>query len=80
MMKHFIKNMSREEKQRLMIQFMDSLSEEEKTDMMKLMLPIMMKSMTPEMMTEITKNMSPETRQECQKTITNCLKTIKETK
>ena len=36
LIRNFIKNMSKEEKQRMMQQFMDSLSEEEKTDIIGL--------------------------------------------
>jgi len=89
-MKHFIKNMSREDKQKMMKEFMDSMSEQEKTEMMQLMMPLMMKDMKPTMMADIMKDfnendckkmmteMPPETREKCKQMMTNCLKTAQE--
>lgn len=84
MMKQFIKNMSREEKQKMMQQFMGSLTEEERTDMMKDMMPIMMKSMKPEMMadmmSQMMQNMPSEMRTKCETMMTECVKTMRQTK
>jgi len=89
-MKHFIKNMSKEEKQKMMQEFMDSMSEEEKMDMMKIMMPIMMKSMKTNVMAEIIGDfnedyckkmmveMPSEMREKCEDMMTRCLKTMKE--
>jgi hypothetical protein len=91
MMKHFIRNMSKEDKQSMMKEFMAGMSEEEKMEMMRLMMPIMMKDMKPQMMAEIMGDfnetdckkmimtMPPETREKCKNMMTNCLKTLKET-
>lgn len=86
MIKHFIKNMSKEEKQKMMQAFMESLSEEEKTEMIQLIMPIMMKDMKPStmmagMMKSFNENdcrkmmmeMPPEMRQKCKKMMTQCL-------
>jgi Mg/Co/Ni transporter MgtE len=82
-----MKNMSKEDKQKMMQEFMNSMTEEEKTEMIQLMMPIMMKNMKPSaMMASMLKNfdeddckkmmteMPPETREKCKKMMTNCLK------
>ena len=92
MIKHFIKNMSKEDKQKMMQEFMNSMNEEEKTEMIQLMMPIMMKNMKPNtiittMMNNFNENdykktiieMPPEMRQKCKKIMTTCLQTCKET-
>jgi hypothetical protein len=92
MMKHFIKNMSKEEKLKMMQAYMESLSEEEKAETIQLMMPIMMKGMKPgTMMAGMMKNfnendckkmmteMPPEMRQKCKKMMTLCLQAIEET-
>jgi len=92
MMKHFIKNMSKEEKLKMMQAYMDSLSEEEKAEMIQLMMPMVMKDMKPStIMTGMMKNfneddckkmmteMPPETRQKCKKMMTTCLQALEET-
>jgi thioredoxin-like negative regulator of GroEL len=91
MMKHFIKNMSKEEKQKLMQAYMESLSEEEKAEMIQLMMPIMMKDMKPAtIMPVMIKNfnegdckkmiteMPPETRQKCKKMMIQCLQALEQ--
>jgi Mg/Co/Ni transporter MgtE len=74
----------------MMKEFMAGMSEEEKTEMMRLMMPIMMKDMKPQMMAEIMGDFSesdckkmmmempPETREKCKNMMTNCLNTLKE--
>ena len=52
MMINFIKSLSKEERQKLMQEFMNSMSDEEKTEMIQEMMPIMMKNMKPSMMME----------------------------
>jgi hypothetical protein len=82
MIRQFMKNMSKEDKQKMMQEFMNSMTEEEKTEMIQLMMPIMMKSMKPGAMMNFDENdckkmmaeMPPETREKCQKMMTNCLK------
>ena len=87
MIKSFMKNMSKEDKQKLMQEFMNSMTEEEKTEMIQLMMPIMMKNMKPvAMMTVMMGNfdendckrmmaeMQPEMKEKCKKMMTNCLK------
>jgi len=84
LMRHFIKNMSKEQKQKMIQEFMTSLSEEEKTEMMKIMMPIMMKNMAQNFSTvdcqKMMKEMSVETREKCKQMMTNCLNTLKEMK
>ena len=82
-----MKNMNKEDKQKMMQEFMNSMTEEEKTEMIQLMMPIMMKNMKPgTMMASLMKNfdendckkmmtkMSPETLEKYKKMITACLK------
>jgi hypothetical protein len=91
MIKHFIKNMSKEEKQKMMQEFMNGMSEEEKTEMIQLMMPIMMKDMEPStMMTGMMKNLSEndcrkmmmempsEMRQKCKRMMKTCLQACEE--
>jgi hypothetical protein len=92
MMKHFIKNMSKEEKQKMMQAYMESLSEEEKAETIQLMMPMVMKDMKlntimPVMMKNFNEDdcrkmmteMPPETRQKCKKMMTTCLQALEET-
>ena len=58
---------------------MDSMTEEERTEMMQLMMPIMMKDMKPEMMADMMKQMTPEMKKDCTKMMTQCLKLMQET-
>jgi N-acyl-D-aspartate/D-glutamate deacylase len=82
-----MKNMSKEDKQKMMQEFMNSMAEEEKTEMIQLMMPIMMKNMKPgTIMASLMKNfdendckkmmaeMSPKTREKYKKMITACLR------
>jgi hypothetical protein len=91
MMKHFIKNMSKEEKLKMMQAYMESLSEEEKAETIQLMMPIIMKDMKPStMMAGMMKNfnendckkmmteMPSEMRQKCKKMMTTCLQACEE--
>ncbi len=93
MMKSFMKSMSKEDKQRMMREFMNSMNQEEKVEMMQLMMPLMMKEMKPDMMMagmmenfdedhckKMMKEMPPETREKCEKMMTNCLKILQEMK
>ncbi len=85
-MKNFIKNMSKEDKQKMMQEFMNSMSEEEKSEMMQMMMPLMMKDMKPTMMANMMKDcdasdckemmakMPLEMREKCRKMMTECLK------
>jgi len=90
MMKHFIKNMSKEDKQTMLKEFMASMSKEEKVEMIKLMMPIMTKDMKLQIMADImgdfsevdlTKmmmEMPPEMREKCSAMMTGCLRILKE--
>jgi hypothetical protein len=74
----------------MMEEFMASMSEEERTEMMRLMMPIMMKDMKPNMMAKLMGDFSesdckkmmmempPEIREKCRKMMISCLKTLKE--
>ena len=90
-MKHFIKNMSKEDKQKMMQAYMESLSEEEKAEMIQLMMPIMMKDMKPAtiivgMMKNFNEDdcrkmmteMPSEMRQKCKKMMTTCLQALEQ--
>ena len=90
-MKQSIKNMSKEEKQKMMKEFMNSMTEEERAEMIQLMMPIMMKDMKPSAMTaammkdfdenvckKMMMEMPLEMREKCRKMMTSCLKTLKE--
>jgi len=87
MIRQFMKNMSKEDKQKMMQEFMNSMTEEEKAEMIQLMMPIMMKTMKPSaMMAILMKNfdendckkimteMPLDTREKCKKVMTTCLK------
>jgi Mg/Co/Ni transporter MgtE len=82
-----MKNMSKEDKQKMMQEFMNSMTEEERMEMIQLMMPMMMKNMKPStmmanMMKDFDENdckkmmteMPPETREKCKKVMTACLK------
>jgi len=50
MIKAFIKNVSKEEKQDIMREFLNSMDDNEKTEMIQLLMPIIMKEIKPEIM------------------------------
>jgi hypothetical protein len=85
-MKQFMKNMSKEDKQKMMQEFMNSMTEEERAEMFQLMMPIMMKNMKPSMMManmmenfdgdeckKMMMQMTPEMREKCKKMMAACL-------
>ncbi len=72
-MKNFIKNMSKEDKQKMMQEFMNSMSEEEKSEMMKMMMPLMMKDCDANDCKEMMAKMPLEMREKCRKMMTECL-------
>jgi len=79
LMRHFIKNMSKEEKLKMAREFMNSLSDEEKAEMIQLMLPMMMsKDFSENDCRKMMMEMPSEMLQQCKKMMTQCLKICEE--
>jgi fructose-1,6-bisphosphatase len=74
MIKHFIKNMSKEDKQKMMQAYMESLSEEEKAETIQLIMNSFNEDDCKKMMTEAPSEM----REKCKKMLTTCLQALEE--
>jgi hypothetical protein len=66
--------MSKEDMQKMIREFMNSMTEEEKTEMIQLILKNFNEDDCKKMMTEIP----PEMRHKCKKMMTTCLQTLEE--
>jgi ATP-dependent DNA ligase len=71
MMRQFMKNMSKDDKQKMMQEFMNSMTNEERTEMIQLIMPIMMQNMKPGMM--MANMMENFDENECNKMMAACL-------
>ncbi len=74
-MMSFVRNMSKEDKQKMMQAFMNSMTDEEKTEMMQMMMPIAMKNLDENECRKMMAEMDPETRGKLKKMMEACLKT-----
>lgn len=79
LIKHFIKNMSRDDKLKMAREFINSLSDEEKAEIVQLMLPMMMsKYFSENEYRRMMQGMPSNMLQQCKKMMTQCLKICEE--